>query len=71
LHWYGATSINDDNTCNDDGYSREKHNPTLNEHQMMISFPLLLRCMGIFIIVLIHFLPLVHKPLSSVIIGFL
>jgi hypothetical protein len=33
---------------------KRKHDPMPNEHQAMISFPLLLRRMGVFILVLIH-----------------
>jgi len=46
---------------------KKKHNPTSNEHQMIISFFLLLRCMGAFMIVLIHFLLFVHRPLLHII----
>ncbi len=34
-----------------------------NEHQVMISFPLLLKHMGVFILILIHSWSLMHKPL--------
>jgi hypothetical protein len=71
-HIYGATNIYDDNTCNDDGCSRED---TIicwtNEPHVMISFPLLLKRVDVFILVLIYFWPLVHKPLSHVINDFL
>jgi hypothetical protein len=35
--------------------TKEKHYHMLNEHHVMISLPLLLKCMSVFILVLIHF----------------
>jgi hypothetical protein len=56
IHKYGVTSMDDDNTCNDDGYSiKRRHDPMPNEHPTMISFPLLLKCMGVFVLILIHY----------------
>ncbi len=51
--------------------TQEKTHHMPNEHQAMISFPLLLKRMGVFILILIHFLPFVHKPLSHVLNGLL
>jgi len=50
---------------------KKRHDHMLNEYQTMISFSSLLICMGVFILVLIHLLLFVHKPLSCVINNFL
>ncbi len=50
---------------------KRKHHPMPIEHQTMTSFPLLLRCMGVFILVLIHSWSLVHRSLLCVINSFL
>jgi hypothetical protein len=42
----------------------------LNKHQVMTSSPLLSKCMGVFIFILINVLLLMHIPLSHVIRGF-
>ncbi len=46
---------------------RERNDRTLNEHQVMISFPLLLKHMGVFIFILIHSQSLVQRSLSHAI----
>jgi hypothetical protein len=46
---------------------KRRHNLMLNKHHAMTSFPLLLRCMGVFIFVLIHSWLLVHRPLLHII----
>jgi hypothetical protein len=46
---------------------RKKHDHTMNEQQTIISFSLLLKHMGVFIFVLIHFLSHVHISLLCVI----
>jgi len=43
---------------------QRKHDHMLSEHHVMTSFPLLLKPMGVFILVLIYFWLLVHKPIS-------
>jgi hypothetical protein len=45
---------------------KRRHNHMISEHEAITSFPLLsLTHMGVFILILIHFLPLVHRPLFA------
>jgi hypothetical protein len=65
-HTMRRINSNNSNTCNDDGCSREDM-IMLNEHQTMTPLPSWLKPMDVFILVLIHFLPLMHKPSSHII----
>jgi hypothetical protein len=51
--------------------AQKRHDPMSNKHHAMISFPLLLKCTGVFIFVLICFLLLVHISILHIINGLL
>jgi hypothetical protein len=46
---------------------KKKHDPMLDKHQTMTSFPLLLKHMGVIILILIHSWLFKHRPLLHVI----